>query len=486
MHSVIGSSRRWRLALAAIGFAACSPSSLVDVDPTSTLVDPSTVGTAAGAVQLYNFALGTFAARLGGTGGFVPGANNLIVATGLLTDEMMRAQALNNMIIGLDERTGASGFASTAYGLFYVQLHQPRVQAYQAREALRLYAPGSLVLQGEMFALEAFTLVYFAEVFCSGIPLTVVPLHQEAVPTAGFATQELLERAVAMFDSAIVLAGDSARVADLARVGRGRALLSLGRLPEAAAAVSVVPTNYVYRAEFAPTANRQASLYPPANELGGFVGASADYRAQVVDNEGGNGLSWSTDPRTGIMTAPQFGAMLLMAKYSRTSAGVLQTAVTVSDNPIRVADGLEARLIEAEAALSGGDANWLTTLNTLRSTCIGTQPCAPVPGLTSSSLPALSDPGSAAARLDLVMRERAMWLYLTGHRQGDLRRMARHYGRPRETLWPTGTYVNLGFPPNIGVATTHGTAYGSDVVFTPNPSEQLSNNLYQGCFSLDP
>jgi len=49
-----------------------------------------------------------------------------------------------------------------------------------------------------------------------------------------------------------------------------------------------------------------------------------------------------------------------------------------------------------------------------------------------------------------------MWLYLTAHRQGDLRRMAHVYHRDPLTLWPVGVYVNPGSPPLIQPTTTNG------------------------------
>jgi hypothetical protein len=84
------------------------------------------------------------------------------------------------------------------------------------------------------------------------------------------------------------------------------------------------------------------------------------------------------------------------------------------------------------------------------------------------------------------MRERAMWLYLTGHREGDLRRLVRFYSRDPNTLWPTGVYVNAGFPPLVLAASTNGTPYGVDMVFTPPNDERRLNPLYDGCVSQDP
>ena len=51
--------------------------------------------------------------------------------------------------------------------------------------------------------------------------------------------------------------------------------------------------------------------------------------------------------------------------------------------------------------------------------------------VTNTTLAALADPGTPAAREDLMFRERAFWLFGTGHRLGDMRRMIRQYGRGR-------------------------------------------------------
>jgi hypothetical protein len=187
------------------------------------------------------------------------------------------------------------------------------------------------------------------------------------------------------------------------------------------------------------------------------------------------------------------GAMLVSAKYSlmpgvgAVSASALQIAAATPAPtvPIRIADGVEARLIEAEAALRRNDGSWLTILNTLRSSCVGAAACATAPGMATGSLPPLTDPGSDSLRVDTLFHERAKWLYLTAHREGDFRRLVHFYNRRADDLWPTGNYANPGFPPLVPATSTNGTLYGVDVVFNPE-AETTYNHLYQGCFSLDP
>src|SRR3989454_10277079 len=75
------------------------------------------------------------------------------------------------------------------------------------------------------------------------------------------------------------------------------------------------------------------------------------------------------------------------------------------------------RSIAAEAQLQTGDGpGMVTSLNALRADATNNG------GFT---LGALADPNTLAGRTDLLFRERAFWLFATGHRLRDLRRRAR-------------------------------------------------------------
>jgi hypothetical protein len=118
-----------------------------------------------------------------------------------------------------------------------------------------------------------------------------------------------------------------------------------------------------------------------------------------------------------------------------------------------LADGREARLIEAEALLQTGDASGaLAKLNALRA-AIG--------------LPDLSDAGTPEARLDQLFEERARWLFATAHRLGDLRRLIRQHGRSEDDVFPTGSFFKGG-------------QYGNDVNF-PVPFVERENSNFTGC-----
>ena len=189
----------------------------------------------------------------------------------------------------------------------------------------------------------------------------------------------------------------------------------------------------------------------------------------VTNAEGGSGLDYVTsgDPRTLVH---QRGTS------QTTGESILEPAAYVGVTPFTLASGVEARLIEAEAALNANDPSWLTTLNALRTTCTDAASCpdpAP-PGLGGvAGLPPLGDPGTPNARVDLLFRERAFWLFLTGHRQGDMRRLLRQYRRPQNQVYPTGAYRG-----GLG-------AYGSDVTAAIPPAERV-NPLFTGCFNRNP
>jgi hypothetical protein len=458
--------------------AACSPSSLVDVQSPSTVVDPSLIDNATAAAQLRTGAI----VRMMGAFGRLQ-TSSVVVMSGTLTDELSESYYYSGLT-GNDRNVLNTAVGKNTGGFGYDVIQLARIKAQQAQQALQLYASNSSTVprawQGEMYALEGYTVIWLAELYCSGIPLTSAPLVGTAVPTRGLTTTELFNSAIALFDSAVVAGADSAQYVDLARVGKARALLDLGQFEAADSAVQDVPTSFVY---VVPSASSTTDSYGfftfPTQGTGGY------YR--VEDHEGGNGLVWSTDPRTGVTTVDSLtGTMLWAGKYN-VSAGVVKPTVSNPGASLRLADGLEARLIQAEAALARGDASWLTILNTLRATCYGTAPCAPISTLTATSLPPLSDPGTPDARLDTVMQERAMWLYLSGHREGDLRRMAHVYNRDPSTLWPTGIISIPAYPPMFTQpGSENGTPYGADVVYGPDVNEQLRNPLYGGCYDTHP
>jgi hypothetical protein len=124
-----------------------------------------------------------------------------------------------------------------------------------------------------------------------------------------------------------------------------------------------------------------------------------------------------------------------------------------------LASGIEARLIEAEAQLNGGSpGDALNTLNQLRATAI------------TPAMPPLTLQPDFDSQVDQLFRERAFWMFATGHRQGDLRRLIRQYGRQPESVYPTGQ-------------SRPGVFYGPQVVFVPDATA-INNPAYTACANL--
>src|SRR5262245_42205629 len=230
----------------------------------------------------------------------------------------------------------------------------------------------------QMFSLGGFSTLRLAEDFCPGFPLHSYSASGDPIYSGPQTSTQALERALIDFDSAVSFSADSSRYLNLARVGRGRTLLGLGRFAEAAASVASVPTTFVWNVEMRVGGGVNPHV---------FTRTSSNSRRSVADRKGGNGLDYvsANDPRvtTTVLGTAYDGVTVLrsIGKYP------------VEGSPIVQASGIEARLIEAEAALSTGSGDWLGILNNLRQTQV-------TPALT-----ALTDPGSDAQRVDLLLRE---------------------------------------------------------------------------------
>jgi len=486
--SIIASSLASAFALT-FALAACSPDSLVDTDPPSTIVDPDAATTAAGVTALYNGAITVFASAFGGGGeGFTP--VSYVLTSGLYTDEYLDG-ALGDYLT--DSRSSSLQFSlgdESRQAATYNSLQGARVAAFQARQALQQHGPANgNALIGRMYSLEAYTIILLAEFYCNGVPLSKTPLVGPAVLAAGSTGAELYATASALLDTAITLSADSSDFLNLARVGKGRVLLDQGKFAEAAQAVASVPLTFAYNTQYQQGLLVQVGGggYNVANQTS-TQAASTQFLSIFVtkDNEGGNGLPWSGDPRVVAMDGSAlFGASpyYWLGKYPTEGSS------------IRLADGIEAQLIRAEASFqanpSGGE--WLAILNTLRATCTSASGCAPVPNITggTAQLPPLADSLTPAARLREILQERAYWMYATGHRQGDLRRMLRPpynaapYSLTEAMVYPSGTYVNetVSF---WGFGSLTVSAYGHDVAAIIPRTEQKYNRKFSGCFDMNP
>src|SRR5215470_12122574 len=197
------------------------------------VVQPSQLNNAAGAEALTNGALSAIYSP------FITHVYN----TGVFSDEFTLATAFTTFA-DIDFRTQSITY--TEYGP--IAMHQPRIEAQQAIDARRLYAPTPRSKLGQLFGIKGFAELYLGETSCNGTPLTEL-VNLQPVWGGPLASDSMLKRSVADFDSALVYASDSARIMNYLRVARGRALVDLGRYADAATTVASVPTSYVFNAE---------------------------------------------------------------------------------------------------------------------------------------------------------------------------------------------------------------------------------------------
>lgn len=457
------SARRFALILPLAFTVACSD------DLGSGIKDPATFQNEGGALKLYR----------GVRSELQSGLVDFLQSSGLLSDELVDRSAGENgslaSTIGFDVRILPEGGTTEVGATEYSALQIIRGDAAQTIGILKKYAPNvSPALRGEMYASQGYAEIWLADLFCSGVPLSTVDFEKDFTYAPGSSTVDVYRHAAALFDTAESLSGDSARILNLARIGRGRALLGAGDFAAAAQAVANVPQGFVY--EFS-----EVWSGPPGSTFSVFS------RGSVTDTQGTNGLPYlsSHDPRT---RAVRIGTnlsgipILFPEKYGDTLA----------TTPVVVADWVEAQLIKAEAALQTGNASWLTTLNDLRTTGTYMSIDTVVDDINTSVSPPdttfridtawmagtggvgglglLHDPGSDTARVSLLFRERAAWTFMTGHRQGDMRRLIRQYKRSSNRVYPVGRY-----PGGAG-------AYGGDVN-APVPSTERQNPYFKGCFN---
>ena len=477
-------------ALVVLALPGCSWDDIVRTELPPDAMDLDVLKDEDGALQI---ARGAIYAFRGGVGG----ANfAYVVVAGRFTDELttgyyfkegVNVDAAASSLDAIDKRDIEEDMElrSSTVERWFRNLNLARNQAKEGILYLRNYAPRlPKDLVGHLFAIRGMTMIYLADMFCSGIPLSEFGPHAGWIHGEGLSTEEVYLRAVAEFDSALANLPDSVRLQHFAKVGKGRALLNLGKFEEAAAVVADVPTSFKYQ-------NKHALDYS-----GSFVNnwvrslnetsAPESYFGTIGDREGGNGLPFvsSNDPRTPFVPAPMQDQDYPNTTYMVPAWMVPEGApwFGTSKRPknaehVTIASGIEARLIEAEAAVNRNDPSFLQILNTLRTTCTDVATCPdPAPAGTGgvAGLPPLTDPGNRDARIKMVYDERAYWTFLQGIRQGDLRRLVRVYGWPQDQVYPTGEYPK-------GPITLYG-----DYTNIPMPhSERVTNPKYKGCINRD-
>ena len=426
-----------------------------DIVTPGQLTDPSKLPTLrAGVIGDFNLAYTGDGAD--GSGG-VEGA---IMYGGLLADEWINSETFPTRI-EVDART--IHVTNADLDTWFRTLSRSRRSAEDAAgryAALAKTDPG----YPEMLSLAGYTYLFFAENFCNGVPISQATPSGALVYGTPLSNAQLLDSAVARFDSALAVSGD-ADMSNFASVGKGRALLDLGSFAAAKTAVSGVPTSFAYFLDHSENTDRENN--------GVFRANIPDQRYSAADSEGVNGFPFRSvaDPRTPIvLDVAGTGFDGSTPLYDNLRYGSRAASITL-------ATGVEARLIEAEAALQAGDTanggGFYTALNDPRANEASrsyfdatTAPGTPAIGVLANLSPASAVAAGGAVKL--LFNERARWLWLTAHRLSDLRRLIRQYGRPTESVFPTGPYFKVQF-----------TVYGTDVNFSIPIDEQNNPNFTQ-------
>jgi len=462
-----------------IGVAVCMTSlacsSLTDV---LNVPPPAGVETAAGlasqggAEAAFNAAKAKFFGSVAYVGVYFPG---------LLSDEFTFAQFVFDQYGGdsnIDaRRTSPTGVHQDDGTSLLSNLLVARSDLLLAAPKLAQYEPAAGQQKvGEAFALIGHIELMLAEDFCAGIPLS------RDLPGSGIeygtplTLDSLYGTALTHFDSALAHANGDPEILALAHLGAARAHLGRGEFAAAGTSASLanVPTDFVYNIETSPDGSvGGVNLY----QVVAAYGACEPFN--VSDREGGVGVDYisANDPRLGFSTT---AGLTCDSAYSALAAAPLVTGplyFPTKFNPpstsIPLASGVDARLIEAEAALHANNIGlWTSLLDELRAIAPSTYVHA------VNAIAPLSDDSTTTAssdlRIDVMFRERAFWLFGTGKRLADMRRLVRRYNRTVDQVYPHGGYI--GAMQNSDITT-----YGGDISLAiPSPTT-TQNPQYHGC-----
>jgi hypothetical protein len=348
-----------------------------------------------GAIGEFQFAYGYYALWSG------------VLADEVFTDHTnvsVREFSLHNFNDLNDITTGA-----------YENIHRARQSADDASARLKAMLgtnASSSLNMARVMAYGGYSYVLLAEGFC-GSP---VNLSAELTP------EELFTRAIARFDTAIVVANASktgataANIAaatdlvNMSNVGAARAALKMGDLAKARTYAALVPANYEKLAYYSSNSVRENNqLNRPARTADPFLGVAPAFFS--LNDPRVPRLATS---RPGLNSNPIFPPQRPLM-YTGWSASTIQPIDITTT--IKFATGLEAQYVIAEA--DGATPATLTFVNARRAA--GNQ--APV-SLTGAAL------------IAELRDQRARDFFLTGQRLGDLRR----YLKAGTDLFPKGKY----------------------------------------------
>lgn len=414
------------------------------------IINVTDVNSAEGAIALANGTIATFRSITGG-------GESTWLFGGLLADEW----STSSTFIQNDEtdQRNIQEFNSSITGMLR-NLYRVRTRGDESIAALRKYSPNSRALIAEMYLARGFAELQLASDFCNGIPIGVT---NATPPDNGMpkTTQMVFGLAAASLDSGLTFANgtdaQSILMGRAIRVARARVAMNLGDFATAGQLMAGIPTSFVYSHTFSLTTSSNTLWGQGLSARRYSVGDSIEGNARNILVANAIPFASSKDPRL-PNTIPVSGSVNGQdgQTYARTTT--MWQQLTAVD----VANGIDARLIEAEVALRANNpALMLQILNALRA-------APPKLGeIQPTVLPALADPGTEAGRVSLLFREKAFWTFSRGQRLGDMRRLIRQYGRTEANTFPKGVHYKGG-------------SYGTDVNL-PVVTDERNNPNFTGC-----
>jgi hypothetical protein len=492
----IAKSRRGMPRLALAGalalFIGCDTTELVEVEDPAAL-RPDEVFSAAAVPALVN---GAFRQFQGGYSGF--GLDDAFLAgSAAISDETYWGDTFTTRQAA-DTRNLQPVVLGNISDAPFNRLMQARFNARRAFAVVEEFADDAAVVdsadvyRARLRTIEGYVYVTLSEGWCGAVPFSQFPETGPIDPARieygeSQTTVQMNVAAALLFEEALGYNADDT----LAMVGMGRALLNNGDFVAAAAAVADVSTDYVFHFEHSvnltsennpAAALQQNGRYGVSNLEGGTTATGTALRSDLnthpASAPSAEGLPFRSlrDPRVPWVARPDNNGRCFSSSifcWRNNNYNNLE-----ADVPL--ASGVEARLIEAEAALQTGNPTlMMSMLNELRARAAnliaGLYPGQRQVFFNAAgavSLDPLTDPGIGLltpaeqfeARRALLFRERALWMYHTGHRQGDLRRLVRDYGFTTSQAFPSGPYFRGG-------------NYGDDVAY-PVPFNEQNNPQY--------
>src|SRR5688500_137554 len=233
----------------ALPIAGCDTDKLVAVEDPAQL-RPEDLGGAGAVPALVAGAIRQFT---GGYSGFGLD-DSFLSSSGAITDEFYWGDTFTTRQ-AFDIRSTQPAALGNISDPAYTRLHQARFNARRAFGVVQEFstpasAAADAVTQAQLRAIEGYVYVTLSEGWCGAVPFSRVadtgPIDPFAIEFGTpLSTAAMNDTSVVRFNEALTLNAND----HLAAVGKGRALLNNGQYSAAAAAVTAVPTTFVFRLE---------------------------------------------------------------------------------------------------------------------------------------------------------------------------------------------------------------------------------------------